>query len=82
MVLEKVEQIQAKKKVEDKNEAGLIFNVEVKERQELKMAARFSWAPDPQTMWNCPQKRGVVIKEQVSRGEGGIELAMPGNSRK
>lgn len=48
MVLEKVEQIQAKKKkkVEDKNEAGLIFNVEVKERQEFKMAARFSWAPD------------------------------------
>lgn len=23
-----------------------MFNMEVKERQELKMAARFSWAPD------------------------------------
>lgn len=52
-----------------------MFNVEVKESQELKMAARFSGL---QTTWTCPQKRGVVIKQQVSGGEGGIEL---GNNR-
>lgn len=42
------------------------------------MAARFS---GPQTTRTCPQKRGVVIKQQVSGGERGIELAMPGEEQ-